>query len=131
MKTNNLTETFHYNTNFYHNTDTGLCAYTYHVMDCPKEHVNLVCNMLSNLARLYELEVIHESHSCSGSMEDEFYGCNIFEEERRAAAFDLTTLCYAEHITIYSVCLELKDLADLTDGYHKIIPEYTYNKQEF
>ena len=125
MKTNNLTETF------YHNTDTDLRAYTYHVLDCPKEHVNLVCNMLSNFARLYELEVIHEFHSCSGSMEDEFYGCNIFEEERRAAEFDLTTLCYAEHISIYSVCLELKDLADLTDGYHKTIPEYTYNKQEF
>ena len=114
MKTNNLTETF------YHNTDTDLRAYTYHVLDCPKEHVNLVCNMLSNFARLYELEVIHEFHSCSGSMEDEFYGCNIFEEERRAAEFDLTTLCYAEHISIYSVCLEPKDLA-----------KYAYNKQEF
>ena len=125
MKTNNLTETF------YHNTNSGLGAYTYHVMDCPKEHVNLVCNMLSNLARLYELEEIHELLSCSGSMEDEFYGCNIPEEERLAAEFDLTTLCYAEHIAIYCVGLELKDLADLTDGYHKTIPEYTYNKQEF
>lgn len=125
MKTNNLTETF------YHNTDTDLRAYTYHVLDCPKEYVNLVCNMLSNLARLYVLEVVHEFHRCSGSMEDEFYGCNIFEEERLAAEFDLTTLCYAEHIAIYSVCLELKDLADLTDGYHKTIPEFTYNKREF
>ena len=125
MKTNNLTETF------YHNTNSGLGAYTYQVMDCPKEHVNLVCNMLSNLARLYELEVIHEFHSCSGSMEDEFYGCNIPEEERLAAEFDLTTLCYAEHIAIYSVCLELKDLADLTDGYHKTIPDYPYKKRVF
>ena len=131
MKTNNLTETFYHNTNFYHSTDTGLCVYAYHVLDCPKEYVNLVCNMLSNLARLYELEVIHEFQNCSGSMEDEFYGCNIFEEERCAAVFDLTTLCYAENIVIYSVCLELKDLADLTDGYHKTIPEFTYNKREF
>lgn len=125
MKTNNLTETF------YHHTDSGLCAYTYQVMDCPKERVNLVCNMLSNLARLYELEEFHEFDSCSGSMEDEFYGCNIPEEERLAAEFDLTTLCYAEHIAIYSVCLELKDLADLTDGYHKTIPEYFYKKRVF
>ena len=113
MKTNNLTETF------YHTIDSGLRAYIYRVLDCPKEHVNLVCNMLSNLARLYELEVVHEFHSCSGSMEDEFYGCNAPEEERLAAEFDLTTLCYAEHIAIYSVCLELKDLADLTYGYYK------------
>ena len=125
MKTNNLTETF------YHNTDAGLCEYTYHVMDCPKEHVNLVCNMLSNLVRLYKLEILHEFHSCSSSMGVKFYGCNILEEERLAAELDLTTLCYAEHITIYSVCLELKDSADLTDGYHKTIPEYTYDKREF
>ena len=60
-----------------------------------------------------------------------FYGCNILEEERLAAEFDLTTLCYAEHIAIYSVCLELKDLADLTDGYHKTIPDYFYKKRVF
>ena len=125
MKTNNLTETF------YHHTNSGLGAYTYHVMDCPKEHVSLVCNMLSNLARLYELEVMHEFHSCSGSMEDEFYGCNILEEERLAAEFDLTTLCYAEHIAIYSVCLEQGELTYLSNGYHKTIPEYTYNKRVF
>lgn len=125
MKTNNLTETF------YHHTDSILGAYTYQVMDCPKEHVDLVCDMLSDLVKAYELEAIHEFNSCSGSMEDEFYGCNIFEEERLAAAFDLTTLCYIECITIYSVCLAPKDLADLTDGYHKTIPEYTYNRREF
>ena len=125
MKTNNLTETF------YHNTNSGLGAYTYHVLDCPKERVNLVCNMLSNYARLCELDEIHEFLNCSGSMEDEFYGCNIFEEEKRAAKLDLTILCYAEHIAIYSVGLELKDLAGLTDGYHKTIPAYTYYKQEF
>ena len=125
MITRNLTETF------YHYTYSGFGPYTYQVMDCPKERVNLVCNMLSNLARLYELEVMHEFHSCSGSMEDEFYGCNIPEEERLAAEFDLTTLCYAEHIAIYSVCLELKDLADLTDGYHKKIPEYFHKKRVF
>lgn len=122
MKTNNLTETF------YHYTCSGFGPYTYQVMDCPKERVNLVCNMLSNLAKLYELE---EFHSCSGSMEDEFYGCNIPEEERLAAEFDLTTLCYAEHISIFSVCLELNPLADLTDGYHKTIPEYFYKKRVF
>ena len=125
MKTNNLTETF------YHNTNSGLGAYTYHVLDCPKERVNLVCNMLSNFARLCELEVIHEFHSCSGSMEDEFYGCSLFEEAKRAAELDLTILCYAEHIAIYSVRLELKYLADLTDGYHKTIPEYIYKKRVF
>ena len=113
MKTNNLAETF------YHTIDSGLRAYIYRVLDCPKEHVNLVCNMLSNFSRLCELELIHESHSCSGSMEDEFYGCNIFEEERRAAEFDLTTFCYTEHITLQSVCLGLKDLADLIDSHHK------------
>ena len=115
MKTNNLTETF------YHTIDSGLRAYIYRVLDCPKEHVNLVCNMLSNFSRLCELELIHESHN----------GCNIFEEERRAAEFDLTTFCYTEHITLQSVCLEQKDLADLIDSHHKTIPEYTYNKQEF
>ena len=115
MKTNNLTETF------FHNTGFGLRSYTYQVLDCPKELVNLMCNMLSNFSRLCELEVIHESHN----------GCNIFEEERLAAEFALTTLCYTEHITIHSVCLELKDLADLTYGYYKTIPEFTYNKQEF
>lgn len=125
MKTNNLTETF------YHNTNSGLGAYTYQVLDCPREYVNLVCNMLGNLAKLYELEEMHELLRCSGSMEDEFYGCNIFEEERLAAVFDLTTLCYAENIAIYSVGLELKDLADLTDGYHKTIPDYPYKKRVF
>lgn len=122
MKTNNLTETF------YHYTYSGFGPYTYQVMDCPKERVNLVCNMLSNLAKLYELE---EFHSYSNSIKNEFYKCNILEEERLAAEFDLTTLCYAEHISIFSVYLELKDSADLTDGYHKTIPEYFHKKRVF
>lgn len=122
MKTNNLTETF------YHYTYSGFGPYTYQVMDCPKERVNLVCNMLSNLAKLYELE---EFHSYGDSIGYEFYGCNITEEERLAAEFDLTTLCYAEHIAIYNVCLELKDSAGLTDGYHKTIPEYFHKKRIF
>ena len=121
----NLTKTFYYNITI------DLCAHTYHVVNCPREHVELVCSMLGNLAKLYELETVNELYSCSGLMEDVFYGYNDLEEEILAAEFDLTTLCYPEHIAIYSICLERKDLANLADGYHKTIPEYTYNKREF